>query len=171
MDILEQFVQQNLNLYSQDGVSILCRLIDLYKDEQRDCDKSLECICEVFDDFKLSLTFMNFPDMGNYGQVLSDEDQLFMMEPKFLNNMKEKEVLKNMRSYLISNDINEDEYDVYDEISSKVVPEWLAECWVAANKIRRTKFNLFCFSHRYFNEPVINLINQETLFLKDLKYS
>lgn len=169
MDIIEYSVQQNLSLYSQDCVSALGRLIDLYEEEKRHCDTSLECVCEVFDDFKLSLTFMNFPNMGNYGQVLSDEDQLFMMEPKFLNKSKEKEILNNIENYLRASDVNEDEYEVYEGATSRVVTTWLTECWVTANKLRKTKCNLFYFSHRYFNEPAINLINQETLFLEDLK--
>ncbi|MGP5714026.1 hypothetical protein ACTXPD_18770 [Vreelandella alkaliphila] len=171
MDIVEHYVQQNLDLYSQSCVSILGRLIDLYEDEQQSCGTRLECVCEVFDDFKLSFTFMSFPDMGNYGQVLSDESQLFMMKSKFLNKSKEKEILKKLESYLRANDINEDEYDIYEIVASRIVPEWLAECWVAANKLRMTRYDLFYFSHRYFNEPAINLINQETLFLEDLKTS
>ena len=128
MDIVECFVRQNLDLYSAECESIFSRLIDCYEEEKKDCNARLECICEVFDDFRLSLTFMDFPGMANYGQVLSDEDESFMSEPQFLSEAQEREILTTLESYFSSNHINEDESDVYQEATLRIVPEWLKEC-------------------------------------------
>lgn len=158
-----------MDIYSDDCVSILVRLIDLNEEQQRDCDKRLECICEAFDNFHLSVTFMDFPGMGNYCKVLNDKDESFMKKPVFLGKGKEREIPQEIERYLTSNDIDEDEYDVYQSITLKMVPARLAKCWRNANKRKGTNYNLFYFVHRYFNEPAVNLANQEKLFLDDLE--
>jgi hypothetical protein len=101
LDALDNLIQKNLDIYSDDCVSILVRLIDLYEEEQRDCDKRLECICEAFDNFRLSVTFMDFPGMGNYCQVLNDNDESFMKKPMFLDKGKQREILQEIVRYLM----------------------------------------------------------------------
>ncbi|WP_447528447.1 hypothetical protein [Vreelandella sp. TE19] len=168
MEKYENVISQHLNQYSNRCISILVRFIEAYEKELSECELTLECICEVYDKFSLSLTFLNFPDMANYGQILEDNDKDFMRKPQFMKTSYRDWLQKEIREYIIENDVDEDESEAYDEIMSLVVPKWLRECWLQANKQKGTAYNLFYFVHRYFNEKPINLLNNEGVWLENI---
>ena len=168
MDRIEKKVESQLHDYSEECTSVLTRFIDLYEKENRDDDLQLECICEVFKNYSMSLTLLGLPDMSNYGRVLNDADEEFMREPKFLGKVDRSSIFLELEKYIVENDLNEDESDAYERITFPMIPQWLSKCWQEANKIRKTEYNLYYFSHRYPHDSAINLLNNNKLSIEHI---
>ena len=168
MEKFEKIIEDHLREYRSECVSILSRFIEAYESEAKEEESRLECICEVFDNYSLSLTFMDFPEMSNYCQILNDDDEKFMRAPAFLKENDRVFIREALEKYIVENNINEDGSEAYERITLPMIPSWLRECWLLANEKNGTKYNLFYFVHRYFNEQPINLINNEGVWLEDL---
>ncbi|WP_426358230.1 hypothetical protein ACPUVO_17610 [Pseudocolwellia sp. HL-MZ19] len=168
MQEAEDQFRNHVELYSEQCISIFKKFIGKYEVEKAKGDQRLECICEAFDNNSLSLTFIGLPDMSNYCQILDDTDEKFMRNPKFISEVYYDNYIAYLTKYIKENHINEDEYDLYDTVTSPIIVEWLSRCWLLANKHNNSNHNLFYFIHCYPNEPAINLVNEERLYLDDL---
>ncbi|MEM7799293.1 MAG: hypothetical protein AAF633_08895 [Chloroflexota bacterium] len=168
MQFVEEIIQRHLERYSAQCRSLFVTLIDAYKSASAKENIRLECVCEAGEDHRLALTFMSFPQQANYGQVLNDEDDRFMREPVFLTPSDQQAILKQIEDHLTAHDIDEDEYDLFHDVTFDLVPAWLSRCWLDANQLEGSEINLFYFIHRYPNHPPINLLNGEQVRLDDI---
>lgn len=168
MDEPKKKLKQHLETYTPTCIAIFKRFISKYEIMMKNETGRVECICEVFDEHKLALTFITCTDMANHSQVLEDCDEAFMAKHEFISHEYHAQYMAYLKQYIAKNDIDEDECDAYDSISEPIIIEWLSQCWLMANNDNNSDYNLFYFIHRYPNEPTINLVNQEKLSLYEL---
>ena len=168
MDKFRNLLEIQLEEHTHKCVVLFKRLIKFYEIETIETEDRLECICEVHDRYSLSVSFMDFPDMSNYGEILSVEDSEYMTDHLFFSDSQQKQFRRYLEQHIIENDIDEDESDVFEKLTMYVVPMWLGKCWREANRLNGSRYNMYYFIHRYFNQPAINLINNEEVWLEDI---
>lgn len=175
--------QMELEKHTEKCISVFEKYIDIYQTTaQKPADqytKKLVCKIEVFDEFSMKPSFITFPNLGNYGQILPNQDHAFFNEPQFLSYKKQihigiqiakkldeaNNIIKDVSKYS-----EDDYYDIASEIDNlfeKNIEHWLCENWTKANSNKSTHYPLYFFYHDYLDNS-LNLLDKKHYNLEEI---